>query len=345
MKIGITYDLKSDWPARDGDPRDINAEFDKPETVEMIIEAIAGGGHEVQRIGNVQQLLKCVERLDVDIVYNVCEGRSGRNRESQVPMLLELYGIPYVGADALTLGLTLDKVIAKKVFLGQGIPTPRFFQTDQSALAEDLNDIGYPLIVKTCHEGSSKGLEPASRVEDLGQLQARIDYVSRHYHQPALVEEFIPGMEFTVAVLGNKQPQAMPVALVSINGRIDLQTEIYTNALIYSAALEYLCPAPIGTDLTRRVQDLAVQVFRAVDCRDLARVDFRVDRQGQPHVLEINPLPTMDKEDVFHLFPKLFGLDFQSTVNIILNLALSRYGLIAMDESQILRPFLAKAAV
>lgn len=345
MKIGLTYDLKTDWQRKADEPHDANAEFDAPETVDLLAQAIASGGHTVERIGHVGQLIPRLGSLDVDIVFNVCEGRDGRNRESQVPVLLELYGIPYVGADALTLGLTLDKVMAKKVFLGEGIPTPRFFQTDDPARVEELNRLGYPLIVKTRHEGSSKGLDAGSRVEDAAQLRERVAYITGRYHQPALVEEYISGKEFTVAVLGNRHPVAMPVVQIRIAGQVDFEREIYSHALIGSTALDYICPAAVPAALTKDIQDLAVRVFKAVDCRDMARVDFRVDAAGRPHVLEINPLPTLDETDVFHIFPELFGLDFNSTVTIILNLALSRYGLTDLDEQDILRPFLTGTAV
>jgi len=339
MKIGITYDLKTDWVKNESDPADINAEFDKPETLEMIIAAIESGGHRVTRIGNVHKLIKCVESLDVDFVYNMCEGKSGRNRESQVPIILEMHNIPFLGADALSLGVTLDKIMAKKVFIGQGIPTPRYFQAVATDDLERLNTIGFPLIVKTKHEGSSKGIHKDSRVENTDTLRQRIEFINRAYQQPALVEEFISGREFTVPVLGNTCPQAMPVVQVCIDGELELNDRFYTNDRIYSAALKYLCPARITKDLTKKIQDLAVKVFKAVDCRDLARIDFRVNQQGQPYVLEINPLPTMDKEDVFHVFPQLFGLDFNSIVNIILNISLSRYGLIDQTEEDLLKPF------
>ncbi|MCA9404454.1 MAG: ATP-grasp domain-containing protein [Candidatus Omnitrophica bacterium] len=345
MKIGLTFDLKTDWPRGADDPHDANAEFDAPATVDMLERAIASGGHTVERIGNVRQLIPRLGSLDVDIVFNVCEGRSGRNRESQVPVLLEMYGIPYVGADALTLGLTLDKVIAKKVFLGEGIRTPRFYQTDDPAAADELNTMEYPLIVKTRHEGSSKGLDGGSRVEDAAQLRDRVQYITGRYHQPALVEEYVAGKEFTVAVLGNRQPVAMPVVQISIEGKVDFKREIYTHALICSTALKYICPPAIPAEQVREIQDMAVRVFRAVDCRDMARIDFRMDAAGRPYVLEINPLPTLDETDVFHIFPKIFGLDFNGTINIILNLALSRYGLTELDEKDILRPFLTETAV
>ncbi|MGE0268482.1 MAG: ATP-grasp domain-containing protein [Candidatus Omnitrophota bacterium] len=339
MKIGITYDLKTDWVKKDSDPADINAEFDKPETLEMIIAAIESGGHEVIRIGNFHQLIQCVEDLNVDFVYNMCEGRSGRNRESQVPIILEMNQIPYLGADALSLGVTLDKIMAKKVFMGQNIPTPGYFSAESTDDLEQLNTIGFPLMVKTKHEGSSKGINNESRVQNITELKRRVDFINRTYSQPALVEQFIAGREFTVPVLGNATPVAMPVVQICIDGNLELDDRIYTNERIYSAALKYVCPAQITPELTKEIQEIAVKVFRSVDCRDLARIDFRVSKEGRPYVLEINPLPTMDKEDVFHVFPQLFGLDFNQILNIILNISLARYGLIDQTEQELLKPF------
>ncbi|MCA9398570.1 MAG: ATP-grasp domain-containing protein, partial [Candidatus Omnitrophica bacterium] len=282
MKIGFTYDLKTDWEFKGDEPRDINAELDKPETVDNVAAALEKAGHEVIRIGHIDNLLKQLDSLDVDIVFNMCEGKTGRNRESQVPVLLEMKDVPFVGADALTLGLTLDKVVAKQVFLGEGIPTAEFFSTDNPDDAETLNTIGYPLIVKTRHEGSSKGITEESKVNNLEELKKRIRFVVENYNQPALVEKFISGQEFTIAVLGNgEEAQAMPVVQTSINGQKDFEDKVYTNRNIYDGSVKYLCPAPVSAELTKTLQNLAVQVFRAVDCRDLARVDFRVDKKGR----------------------------------------------------------------
>src|SRR3990167_7638412 len=117
--IGLTYDLKTDWQTKQGDPTDIAAELDRPETIERIIAAFEKAGHTVKRIGGVRNLLAQINHLDVDIVFNMCEGYNGRISESQVPLLLEMYGIPYVGSDALTMGITLDKIVAKKMFISQ----------------------------------------------------------------------------------------------------------------------------------------------------------------------------------------------------------------------------------
>ena len=303
--IGLTYNLKTDWVCGPNDPYDVNAELDKPRTIEKIVQAFEAGGHRVKRIGNVHQLLSQLDNLNVDIVFNICEGTVGRNRESQVPMLLELKGIPYAGADALTLGITLDKVVAKKIFISEGIPTARYFVAESTQDLEKQNTIGYPLIVKTIHEGSSKGISQDSRVESLEGLKRQVHLINTVYKQPALCEEFIQGTEFTVAVLGNEPPQAMPIVQVSIDGDTNLGDEFYTFERISSTTLQYVCPAKISAELTRKIQDLAVRVYKCVGCRDLGRVDFRVDREGNPYVLEINPLPILDPSHTFKNFPQL----------------------------------------
>jgi len=328
MKIGVTYDVKDDWKILADEPEDANAEFDKKKTFERIVAALEGAGHEVIKIGNVNKLLACLDRLDVDIVYNFCEGISGRNRESQVPLLLEMKGIPFVGSDALTFGMTLDKVMAKRMFIAESIPTPRFFVAKKGDELKGNLPLNFPLIVKTRHEGSSKGINEKALVEDFESLKERVEVIHEIYKQDALVEEFIEGTEFTVAVLGNEEATAMPVVQTSIEGKKDLGKLFYTNARIYDKTVDYLCPAPIDGIFARRLQNLAERVFQLVEAKDFGRVDFRVNREGNPFVLEINPLPSLDEEDVFNIFPQLFGSNFDETINLILNIALKRYQLI-----------------
>jgi len=325
--IGLTYDLRNDWQREPGDPVDINAEFDKPETLEFIIAALKRGGHTVKKIGNVQKLLSSIDDLDVDIIFNICEGITGRNRESQVPVLLEMKGIPFIGADGLTLGVTLDKVVAKKLFISERIPTPEYFEVKNTAELEKLNDIRYPLIVKTRYEGTSKGISENSRVEDIDALKRQVSLINTTYKQPALVEEFIKGMEFTVAVIGNDDPQAMPVVQVSIAGNLNLGDRFYSHEMVTSEDLRYVCPAQISEPLAKKIQELAVRVYNCVDCRDFGRVDFRVDEQGNPYVLEINPLPSLDAQDIFNIFPKLIGSNYDDMINRIVHFALKRYGM------------------
>jgi D-alanine-D-alanine ligase len=324
--VGLTYDLKTDYKLKDGDPPDAYAEFDHPSTIDVIAKAIESQGFKTKRIGNVSDLLEKIDTLKVDIVFNISEGLSGRNRESQVPMLLELKDIPFVGADPLTLGMTLDKVIAKKIFLADKIPTPKFFEIRSLDSFTDTDHMHFPMIVKPRFEGSSKGLSESSRVESLEQLKKQAGYIIETYKQPALVEEFISGQEFTVAVVGNDPGEALPPVQISIDGDLNLQDKFYTFSRITSNRLEYVCPAPIEKKLAAKLQDLALRVYTTVDCLDFGRVDFRVDAKGNPYVLEINPLPSLSTEDVFPLVAKAVGLTYEEIIGKILRAALKRHG-------------------
>jgi D-alanine-D-alanine ligase len=325
--VGLTYDLKSEYKFKPGDPPDANAEFDHPSTIGVIARAIEANGFKVERIGNVVNLMDKIGSLKADIVFNISEGLTGRNRESQVPMLLEMARIPFVGADALTLGLTLDKVMAKKIFIADGIPTPKFFEANSSLEIRNMNHHRYPLIVKPRFEGSSKGLSESSRVENREELMKQIDYVVSTYKQPALVEEFISGQEFTVAIVGNGCPEVMPVVQIKIDGKLKLNEKFYTFARITSDRLEYICPAKISAELRDTLSALALKVYKSVECKDFGRVDFRVDNDGKPYVLEINPLPSLSTEDVFKLIAESIGITYEQMIGKILQSALKRHNL------------------
>ena len=321
----MAYDLKTEYVFKEGDPKDANAEFDHPDTVQIIQESIEAMGHRVVRLGGAEQVLKAWDRLgEVDMVFNIAEGYTGRNREAQVPVLLEMKGVPFSGSDGLTQALTLDKLMTKKVLVAEGIPTPRFFEvSDPNDLPRDL---AFPLIVKPRFEGSSKGLSESSRVSTPEALREQARWVIETYHQPALVEEFIRGNEFTVAVIGNEPPEALPVVRIQIDGKNELGDLFYTNARIVAGA-QYIVPAGIDPWLEGRLQDLAIRVFKAVDCRDFGRVDFRVDEQGNPYVLEINPLPSLSTEDVFGIMAKHLGMTYGQMIARIVETAAVRHGL------------------
>lgn len=329
-KFGLTYDLKTDWVAQADDPVDANAELDSPATMERIKLALERAGHSVKKIGNARNLLKHIQNndLDVDIIFNICEGYRGRNRESEVPNILEMHGIPFVGSDALTMGVSLDKVVAKKVFISENVRTPKFFTAYSTDNLAKLNTIGYPLIVKTRHEGTSKGLTPSSRVENLEGLKKQVELINKKYKQSALVEEFIRGSEFTVAVLGNRNPVAMPVVQVEIDGKTNLGNEFFTfdRVIVKEETVKYLCPASISEKLTKEMQEMAVKAYQSLECRDFGRVDFRVDEKGKPYVLEINPLPSLAEKDVFNIFPYAIGSSYDETIKKIIGFAFERHG-------------------
>lgn len=325
--VGLTYDLKTDYQFKAGDPPDANAEFDHPDTIGVIADAIKSQGYKVKKIGNVLDLLEKINHLEVDIVFNISEGLSGRNRESQVPILLEMAGIPFVGSDALTLGVTLDKIMAKKIFIAEGIPTPKFLEVKTADSLTDSDHLQFPLIVKPRFEGSSKGLNENSRVENIEELKRQADYIVGTYKQPALIEEFISGQEFTVALVGNGAPEVMPIVQIKIDGRLKLNDKFYTFARITSSRLEYICPAHINNELSRKINELTIKAYNAVECRDFARVDFRVDNEGSPYVLEINPLPSLSTADVFPIIAKQAGISYEQIIGRILSCALKRYNL------------------
>jgi D-alanine-D-alanine ligase len=325
--VGLTYDLKTDYEFKEGDPVDANAEFDAPSTIKVIADAIESCGFKVKKIGNASSLLEKIDSLDVDIVFNISEGLAGRNRESQVPILLEMASIPFVGADALTLGLTLDKIIAKKIFIAEGIPTPKFFEVKAPDELVNIDHCKFPMIVKPRFEGSSKGLSENSRVQTKEELKKQVEYIITTYKQPALIEEFICGQEFTIAVVGNEPPEAMPIVQIKIDGRLKLNDKFYTFARIASDRLEYICPARIEQELKEKLNKLALKTYRAVECWDFGRVDFRVDNSGNPYVLEINPLPSLSTEDVFMIVAKEIGISYEEMIGKILNSALKRHSL------------------
>ena len=191
-----------------------------------------------------------------------------------------------------------------------------------------LDGLSFPLIVKNSREGTSKGLIEDSVVRDAASLRTQVARIVSLYHQPAIIEEFIRGGEFTVAVLGNNPPEAMPVVRSAIQGCLVLGDRFFTNAMVLDDNLACnICPAQISPELEAQLQSLAVRAYQSVGCRDFGRVDFRVDEQGRPYVLEINPLPSLAEKDIFNVFPAVVGMTYAQVINRIIQHAADRYGL------------------
>ncbi len=354
VKIGLTYDLKEDYTLKENEPKDKYAEFDTNEVVEEIIQALVSGGHKVVRIGDGKNLLKRIKDEKFDIIFNIAEGFYGRGRESQVPAILEMLQIPYVGADSLTLGITLDKVATKKILSYHNIPTPRFMEVKNLS---DLKDfyLSFPVIAKLRYEGSSKGMADEAFCRDLKQLKKRCKWLIATYRQPVLVEEFISGKEFTVGIIGNPDrtpssyeekseiqainqnskcvlrgngnARALPTVQIEIDGELNLGDKFYTHSRIESNNLKYVCPAKISDGLNRKIQNIALLTYKILECRDFGRVDFRLDKENQPYFLELNPLPSLTTKDIFPLVAKETGLSYNQVINKILEFALRRHGI------------------
>ncbi len=328
MRIGFTYDLKEDHLYQKDMPSDIFAELDRQDTIDDIVAAIAQGGHEVVKIGNIRNLLGQLGRLDTDIIFNICEGLYTRNRESEVPALLNAFKTPFVGSDAFALGLALDKALAKKIFVSDGVPTPKFFISGREVDFSRLKGMRFPLIVKPRHEGSSKGISEQSIVRNKEELKKQVCCIVDQYNQPALVEEFIKGKEFTVVVVGNEVPEALPSVQIEILGKKDLGDLIYTSRCVYNDDVQYVYPSEISKQLERKLQHLAVKAYQSLECLDFGRVDFRVDEKNRPFVLEVNPLPSLSQGDVFPLAAAACGMTYESLIQKIIDYALKRNGLI-----------------
>lgn len=305
MRIGLTYDLRPEAGPSLGEPIDRYEEFDSIETVDAIDLALRQLGHDTERLGGGPSLFDAVGRRDpgrrLDGVFNVAEGLGGRGRESQVPALLEMLGIPNTGSDPVTLALALDKGLAKIFASAQGIRTAPFVLVGADEPLPPLG-LAYPLFAKPVAEGSSIGIRDASICRDEAQLRERVDRLQRDYHQPVLVEEFLPGDEYTVGVLGNGA-DAEVLGLMQVAPRGDgpgdfvYSLEVkrdYLNRVRYWMTDDLLASGRATAERLDEVRRLALEVHRAFGCRDLSRIDIRCDRAGAPNFIEVNPLPGLN---------------------------------------------------
>jgi D-alanine-D-alanine ligase len=327
LKVGITYKLKKDFSQQENQPIDFLEEFDAEETIDAIRRVLEGEGHDVIKLGGDAGLIDRLRRTPVDIVFNIAEGLHGRNREAHIPALLEFLNIPYTGSDPLTLSLTLDKAMAKRIVMSQNIPTPRFKKVEK---VEDLHglDLRYPLFVKLCHEGSSKGVRLDSKISDAQSLREKTTGLLETYDSPVLVEEFIKGPEFTVGILGNEDPFVLGVMQIEIKGRAP-EESVYSLEIKreWEEKVRYHCPPSIGQDLLRKIEEVALRSYRALECRDVSRVDIRVGEDRTPYFLEINPLPGLSPVygDLV-MIARSMGWDYDRLVKTIFHYALKRYG-------------------
>jgi D-alanine-D-alanine ligase len=325
LRVGFTYNVKRVKPALDGS-RDEEAEYDPPATIQAVREAIAAAGHEVIDLEATADLPAMIETARPDLVFNMAEGIKGRNRESQVPALLELLDIPYSGSDPAALSIALDKALAKKIVRQHNILTPNFFamQTGKERLPKDLR---YPLIVKPIAEGSSKGVHATSVVESEAELRDSAQKMIAKYDQPALVEEYIGGREFTVGMLGERRPKVLPpMEVVFLDTDETRPVYSFEFKQDWSSKIRYDVPANLEPPQLKGLERAARECFIALGCRDVARVDFRMDETGKIYFLECNPLPglTPDWSDLV-LISKAAGIEYNALISEILSGAIRRY--------------------
>lgn len=328
MRIGITFDLKSALPA--GVPDDSQEEFDSPHTIEAIASSLRELGHDVVLLGDGKDFLKKVLADPPDFVFNFAEGHGiSRSREARVPAVLEMLGIPFTGSDPLTMAVTLDKDCAKRLVAAAGVVVPRGVVLTPSAplgdfLSGSAGTLEFPLIVKPAWEGSSKGIRDKCFVKGPAQLRDVVHSLRKDHGQPVLLEEFIQGDELTVGVHGNDPPAVlgiMRVVPLQANDHFIYSLEVKRN---YRNMVQYECPARLTPETTKAVNEAALLAYRALGCRDIARVDFRV-RNGVPYFLEVNPLPGLNPDDSdLVIMAKMRDVSYTELIGKILNAALAR---------------------
>jgi D-alanine-D-alanine ligase len=325
MKIGLTYDLRSEYLAL-GFGEEETAEFDREETIDELEGAIRRLGLETDRIGSARRL---VERLAAgdrwDLVFNIAEGLRGPGREAQVPAILDLYCIPYTFSDPLVMALTLHKGMTKRVVRDAGLPTCDFAVVDSEEGAAAVS-FDPPYFLKPVAEGTSKGITSKSIVNDRGALGRRCGELVREFKQPVIVEEFLPGREFTVGILGTG-PRAEAIGSLEMGLRPGAEDNVYSyvNKEQCEELVEYILVRPDGDAAVRESERIALEAWRILGCRDAGRVDLRCDGRGRPQFVEINPLAGLHPthSDLPILCTKL-GIPYVSLIDRILRSAAER---------------------
>jgi D-alanine-D-alanine ligase len=322
LRIGFTFNVKRVDPKAGNDSE---AEYDAPETIDAIREALEGYG-QVTLIEADAELPRQLMETPVDLVFNIAEGVAGRNREAAVPALCELMGIPYTGSDAATLSIALDKALSKRVLLQHGILTAEFqvMETGRERLSSKLK---FPLIVKPNQEGSSKGVSAsASVVDDEEALRSVVRELIDRYRQPALIEVYIPGREFTVGLLGDRRPRVLPPMEILFKDKSN-QRPVYDFQIKqeWEKHVSYQCPAQLSPTELKAIERVCRETFAALDCRDVARVDLRVTPKGDIYVIEVNPLPglTPGYSDLC-LIASAAGIEYRTLIGEILEGGLKR---------------------
>ena len=337
MRVGITYNIKRDAPDGRDLPPDFFAEWDDDDTIKAV-HAILAKRHDVALIEADKDAYIKLKTEKPDIVFNIAEGLWGDSRESQVPAMLDMLRIPYTGSGPLALAICLNKARGKEILAYHDIPTPRFLVCTTSHIPHPIS-LSFPLIVKPLYEGSSKGIRNNSIVSDKSELKERVEWIIREYRQPALAEEFLDGREFTVAMVGNGSDlRVLPIVEINYSSLPAGVNPIYSYEAKWiwdtpDNPLEiFRCPADIDNRLKSAIETICRDAFNILDIKDWCRVDLRLDSDGTPHVIELNPLPGILPDPKSNsCFPKAAraaGMDYDELINTVLDAACKRYGIL-----------------
>ncbi len=353
-RVAVIANVKGETAQPHEGPPDAGAEFDRIETIQAICSAIESDGHVAQFLQADSTLPERLKEFCPDICFNIAEGMGGDSREAQVPALLEMLHIPYTASRVLANAVSLDKTMTKRVWRDYGLPTASFqeFATGDEPLSPYLR---FPLFVKPAREGTGMGMDSGSIVYTEEQLRARVRWVVSKYHQPVLVEDYLPGREFTIGVLGrpdaagySRRPELyqadgfhrFPVLEVDNNGSIT--PGVYGNLAKTlhpgdAGIPEFICPADVEPELAAKLQDLAIQGHLAINAVDVSRLDIRLDAAGEPRLLEINSLPGLSPgfSDLC-VIAQAEGISYTDLILEILYLGASRFGLLQQASVNLL---------
>ena len=336
MTLGLVYDRFGDAPPPPDAPPDWDAEYEPEATIAALEAAVRRLGHTPVRLGNVPALLARMADgpLGVDAAVSIAESGGSRNREAHAPVLLELAGVPCLFSDALALSVSLDKALTKMLARAAGVATPEWaVLTLREPVAPRLP---FPVFVKPRYEGTAKGIGPTSRCADAAALAHEAARQHALYRQDLIVEAFVEGAEFTVGVVGTG---ASARALPALQRAVEAETGIGLHALeprgghgqhaveTPDAPYAYRLDGVLDADLESALHRDALAVHRALDLADVSRSDFRVDADGRPWFIEVNPLPTFAPDGTFAILAELDGQPYDAFLADLLAMGLARLGL------------------
>ena len=313
---------------------EFEVEYDPPETIERIMRGIESSGHKALFIEADESAYEQIVKLKPDLVFNRAEGIRGESRESHIPAFLEMLGVPYVGSNVITTAISLDKAMTKTVLSFHKVNTPKFqvFKKEDEEL--DFN-LSFPLILKPIHEGSSIGINEDNVVPNEEALSRKLSGMLLKYKEPVLAEEFVEGRELSIGLLGNENLEVLPILEIDFSKFPKELGTVYGQKAktAFDSSKNYICPAKLSEEKRKKIEDLAVRSFRALRCKDFARIDVRMNRFGKLFVLEANPLPGLDydvEKDELSFYPIMAiaaGMTYNEMIRRLLITAIERYGL------------------
>lgn len=329
IHVGIAVNIKTDHFS------DTQAEFDEPETILAISNALKTCGFETVVLEATDEFTRKLEYEKPDIVFNIAEGKSGRNREAQIPAILEYFGVPYTGSDVATLAISLDKSLTKRIVQNCGIETPPSFFIKKGSL-EFPDDLTFPILVKPNAEGSSKGISDTCVAENLTQLHKLVHQAMNNYGEDLIAEQYIDGREFTVGIIGNGSDihvfEPMEIIFEKFKSYKIYGYEVKKNFRDY---ISYQCPPDIPEKLKTQMMHDAEIVYNTLGCLDFARIDFRLSNDGKVYFIEANPLPGLAPGySDFPMLAAFNGIEYNSLVCKVLYCALKRFGMKAVKENE-----------